>query len=355
MRIFIAGGGTGGHLTPAIALAAEFSRRGIEPTLIVGARDVDMLPKGLAHHTLIVRARYGFIGKVRHVLELIISFFQSVSYIVYARPSAVIGVGGYLSVPPIIAGVLFRVPIFICEQNSIPGKANRFLALFARGVYHSFNKSMEYVAKGIVTGNPVRADFYHMTKRRARKALAIPVNARVLLVTGGSQGAKRLNEIFLDAYPLLSRRDTRVRVLWVTGRGNYDVIANEVSRRKLSGITLFAFHAQMHMLVHAADCALSRSGSSTVSEFMVASLPAVFVPFPHATDDHQYYNAKEMADLSHADILREETLTAEDLASALSHRMRMPRRASAEHDEPATRTIVNDIVRALSLPVRRTR
>lgn len=352
MTVFIAGGGTGGHLTPAVALAAEFTRRDVTPVLIVGSRDSGMLPDGIRYRTLIVRARYGIIGKMRHAAELGISFLQSVSYILRERPKAVIGVGGYLSVPPLLAGLVFRIPLFICEQNSIPGKANRFLAVFAKGFYHSFNKSMEYIGKGMVAGNPVRAEFYRMTKSRARKELSLPKNARVLLVTGGSQGARRLNEIFLDAYPLIAKKEKQLHTLWVTGKGNYEAIADAIASRGLKGISLFAFHAKMHLLVHAADLALARSGSSTVNEFMASSLPALFVPFPHATDDHQYYNAKEMADAGAAEILREESLTAPELAHALSALMKRWRSRHTAHANAArtiaARTIADDVLSALT-------
>ncbi|MBI4977773.1 MAG: UDP-N-acetylglucosamine--N-acetylmuramyl-(pentapeptide) pyrophosphoryl-undecaprenol N-acetylglucosamine transferase [Spirochaetes bacterium] len=318
MNILICGGGTGGHITPALALYDEFMRRGIDTRLVVAVRDIPMLPEQVKRETLALRSRGGF-GRVRYMFELFFALLKSIGLILRYRPSAVIGMGGYISTPPLIAALLMRVPLYICEQNSIPGKANRFLARFAADFFHSFARSQQYIAKGSVTGNPVRRDFFEYTRERARKELSLPANDPVLLVMGGSQGAKRLNEIFLDAYPDIVKRVPKLAVFWVCGAAHHGIISGEISSRKLTGITLLSFYKEMHRLVHAADFAVARSGSSSLNEFRAAKLPALFVPFPFATDDHQFYNAEEAAAGGGAFVVREELLDKIKLADIISN------------------------------------
>lgn len=322
----IAGGGTGGHVFPALAIADALvargkfqqqihfigSARGMEAKLVPAAGyDVTLLPgRGIARR--LTRDNIGaVVGLVRAV-------FQAIALFGTLRPRVVVSVGGYASVPAVVAAVVRRVPIVLHEQNASPGLANRLASRFAKACAISVPGTP--LRRATLTGNPVRAEIASVdrsidARAEARAALGLPDGRRVVAVVGGSLGARTINDAVRG---LAARwRDKRhVAIRHVIGRRDY--LAYVVDPPDHGDLVYQAveFEDQMPLLLAAADVLVARSGGS-VAEVAAAGLPAVFVPLPGAPGDHQTANALAFAARGAAVVVPDAECTAERLAAEL--------------------------------------
>jgi UDP-N-acetylglucosamine--N-acetylmuramyl-(pentapeptide) pyrophosphoryl-undecaprenol N-acetylglucosamine transferase len=360
MRLLIAGGGTGGHLFPGVALAEELrardpdaqirfvgTRRGIE------ARVLPPLGWDLALIEVSGLKTVGVLGALRGVVRLPRALWQARRVVREFAPDAVIGVGGYASGPVVLMARLGGVPTAICEQNSIPGLTNRILGRVTRAVFVSFEGTRRFFKpqKTVVSGNPVRRELVQRlldgstvsppppptpaaTAQPAPAATAQPapaatsVGTRVhVLVSGGSLGAVAVNQLAAAALIALART-IPLSIVHQTGDKGLDTTA---SRYATAGVAAEcqAFIKDMASAYHRADLIIGRAGATTVAELAITGKPAVFIPYPFAADNHQEINAREMAEAGAALMFRQSELTAELLAEALRPLLTDPARRDA--------------------------
>lgn len=329
MRLMIAGGGTGGHLFPGVALADEAVRRdpATEVVFVGTERGIEarVLP-GLGWNLELIRVSglktVGALGAVRGMVRIPGALWQSRRVIKKFKPDVVVGVGGYASGPVVLMARMMGVPTAILEQNSIPGLANKILGKFVRAVFLAFEHTRGFFKAGKIqmSGNPIRAEIVAALEQpRGRAAGAAP---RVF-VFGGSQGAMAVNELMVGAAALLAGRGVAIDILHQTGERD---LARTEEAYAAAGINAEcrAFIEDMAAEYRAADLVISRSGATTVAELTVVGRPAVLIPYPFAADNHQEINAKELAEAGAARVFRQDDLTAEALADAIAETLRDP-------------------------------
>lgn len=304
----IAGGGTGGHIVPAIAIGRALVEAGhpVDQLLFVGSErgmEGQMIPEAGFEVVLLPGrgiARRLTVANVGAVIGLITALLRAVALVRRCRPQVVVTVGGYASFAAAFAAVIWRVPLVVAEQNATPGLANRLVGRFAKVCAVSFPGTD--LPRAVVTGNPVRPEILAIDRSpagrtAAREALHLPPDRLVVAVAGGSLGARRINEAVLGlASAWADRSDLAVR--HVLGARDWETFSRRVPAPRPGGLVYeqVRFEDRMDLLLTAADVAVQRAGASTVSELAVAGLPSVLVPLPGAPGDHQTRNAGRMAE-----------------------------------------------------------
>ena len=320
MRLLIAGGGTGGHLFPGVAIAEELRAREPDAAIkFVGTRrgiEARVLPDlGWELEFIEVSGlkTVGTAGAIKGLFRLPRALWQARRIVKAFKPDAVVGVGGYASGPVVLAAKLRGIPTAICEQNSIPGLTNKMLGKLARAVFLSFDESKRFfkAKKIIMSGNPVRRDLV----QKLLAAGAAQQGVVHVLVVGGSQGAVAVNELASKALGALAKH-TPIAITHQTGEKDLEPTS---ARYREAGVTADcrAFIKDMAAAYQSADLIIGRAGATTVAELAIAGKPAIFIPYPFAADNHQELNAREMADKGAALMFRQADLTAEKLADAL--------------------------------------
>ncbi|MBA3397070.1 MAG: undecaprenyldiphospho-muramoylpentapeptide beta-N-acetylglucosaminyltransferase [Deltaproteobacteria bacterium] len=346
MRLMIAGGGTGGHLFPGVAIAEELRARAPDATVqFVGTRrgiEARVLPElgwDLALIEVSGLKTVGALGAVRGMFRLPRALWQARKALEAFAPDAVIGVGGYASGPVVLMARLRGIPTAICEQNSIPGLTNKLLGRVARAIFLSFDESRRFFKanKVVMSGNPVRRDLVQklLAPSRATPVADEPVH---VLICGGSQGAVAVNELAARALSSLAG-ELKVRIVHQTGEKD---LAATQQRYAAAGITAEcrAFIKDMASAYQRADVIIGRAGATTVAELAIAGKPAIFIPYPFAADNHQELNAREMAAAGAALMFRQSELTADALATALRPLLA----------DPTTRQRMGAAMKALAKP-----
>nr|MBN2277535.1 undecaprenyldiphospho-muramoylpentapeptide beta-N-acetylglucosaminyltransferase [candidate division Zixibacteria bacterium] len=301
LRLIFAGGGTGGHLFPALAIANHLKKR-IEPEnraefrFIGTRRGIEFRLKDSLGYSLTlisVRGLYrkGVLRNLLFPLLLIGATIKSMFICWRFKPDAVIGTGGYVMGPVMMGAVFMRKGCFIQEQNSYPGLTTRQLAHRVDCVFLGFGEARKHLdgrAVTIETGNPVKDIIGKIDRNEARRHFGFNDNDHVILILGGSQGATSVNQNILDH---LHELPNDFKLIWQTGERDYKEIAAAAGGR-VGSRALFAFTDQIEQAYAAADLAIARSGALTLAELEAAGLPAVLIPYPHATADHQRKNAE---------------------------------------------------------------
>ncbi|HEY8489265.1 MAG TPA: undecaprenyldiphospho-muramoylpentapeptide beta-N-acetylglucosaminyltransferase, partial [Thermaerobacter sp.] len=297
MRVLLTGGGTGGHIYPALAIAVELKRRvpGCE-MLYVGTREgleSRIVPRaGLAFATISARGlmRKGPRELVAGILALSRGLIQADRIVARFRPDVVVGTGGYVAAPVALAAVRRRVPVVIQEQNAVPGATNRLLARWAQAVCVPFAEAARFFPEGarvVVTGNPVRPEIVAARREEARARLGLDGTEPVVLVTGGSRGAERVNRAALELAVAVAGWARGV-LLWASGERYHGEMAAGLARRLAEvgcdpgpRVRLFPYIDDMPTAYAAADLYIGRAGATTLAEITARGLPAVLVPSPH--------------------------------------------------------------------------
>ncbi|MDQ6782456.1 MAG: undecaprenyldiphospho-muramoylpentapeptide beta-N-acetylglucosaminyltransferase [Actinomycetota bacterium] len=326
----IAGGGTGGHVLPAVAIGQALveaghpaatvhfvgAKRGMEARLVPAAGfEVTLLPgRGVVR-----RLSPQNIGAVA---GLVVAVASAVALMGRLRPAVVVSVGGYASLACSLAAVLWRVPIVVAEQNAVPGLANRLAGRFAAASAVSFPETP--LPRAVVTGNPVRAQMRSIDRslqgrRAAREALGLPVDGAVLVVAGGSLGARRINQATVELARAWSARHG-VAIRHVVGERDRQAMADAAPVPAPGGLVYqqVAFEDRMDLLYAAADLAVHRSGAGTCFELAAAGLASVLVPLPGAPGDHQGYNARRLVAAGAAVVIADGDLDGARLAAVIS-------------------------------------
>jgi len=331
MRVIIAGGGTGGHVIPAIAIAQELrSRYNAEIVFVGTARGIEtrLVPAaGFPLELINVGAlnRVSLATRFQTLVDLPRAVAQSVSLLRKFKPDVMIGVGGYASGPAMLAGAMLRVPLMAFEPNVVPGVANRLVARWVKAAAVHFAATQQYFPNAVVTGVPVRREFFNVPARSAEEG-------PTLLVFGGSQGAHAINIAVMQALPALAAQLPALRLIHQTGPNDYAEAQSAEARAGISA-EVSAFIDDMPAAFARADLIVCRSGASTVAEIAAAGKPAIFVPLPTAADDHQRHNAETLANAGAALLLPQAELTPErltiDIASLLRDRERLAQMGAA--------------------------
>lgn len=319
MRVLIAGGGTGGHVIPALAIARELrDTHGAEVRFVGTARGLEtrLVPEaGFALELIQVGQlkNVSLMTRLRTVADLPLGIMHCVGLLRRFRPDVVVGVGGYASGPAMMAAILLRVPTLAFEPNAVPGLANRLVGRWVSAAAVNFAETRSYLRNATVTGIPVRKEFFAPEPREKEGT------GKRLLVFGGSQGARALNEAMPTiAAPMLAAVPG-LMVLHQTGpRGEMETRAQyEAAGVSTERCVVTAYIDDMPARFLEADLVLSRSGASTVAELAAAGKPAVLIPFPLAADDHQTKNAEAFVAAGAAQLLPERELTPQRLLTVL--------------------------------------
>jgi len=305
MRAILAGGGTGGHVIPALAIAQELQKRyGAEVMFIGTARGIEnrLVPAaGFPLRLVQVGAlnQVSLKTRLKTLFDLPRAVWSARGMLTEFRPDVVIGVGGYASGPAMLAAVLKRIPTLAFEPNVVPGFANRIVARMVSEAAVHFEETARYFPHAVVTGVPVREAFFKIADKPTLS------DRTTLLVFGGSQGANAINQAMIQCLPELMKQVPNIHIIHQTGeRGYGDVLA--AYQQAGSSAEVYPFIADMPGFFARADLILCRSGASTVAEITAAGKPAVFVPFPRAADDHQRVNAQAL-ERAGAAVVAEET------------------------------------------------
>lgn len=335
MRVLIAAGGTGGHIYPGIAVAKEIVRRhpDAEVKFVGTARGLEnkLVPQAGFELSLIDSTglkNVGVTARARGLLVLPKSLRQARALLKEFRPDVVIGAGGYVSGPVLLMASFQKLATLVMESNALPGWTNRVLARFIDKAAVSFEAALPFFrGKGVVTGNPVRREFFEIEqKHRDPAQLAI-------LIFGGSQGARAINEAMAEALPLLGEVKARLRVTHQTGEADYEKVAaayakagwgERASVRKYIDDMVAAFQA--------ADLVISRAGATTTAELIAAGKASLMIPFPFAADDHQRKNAEALEAAGAGKMILQQDLSPQRLAAEIETLVREPDRVTAmEH------------------------
>ncbi len=337
MKVVIACGGTGGHLFPGLAVAEVLRRRGHEALIFISEKEIDAL--AVRDHVGMFRFEklpsVGLPGlfspaMVRFARGFAVSVSRCRAYYRDFRPDAVLGMGGFTSTAPMLAGRMMKLPTFIHESNAIPGKANQLNARLARVVLLGFAECAKFLPKAHteVVGTPIRAGLReHLEKPDAQMRFGLREGAekKTLLVMGGSQGAHGINEAVIRALP---EWHATLQVIHFTGREDEAAVRSAYEAAGVSALVA-AFHHRMQEAYSAADFVIARSGASSLSELAFFGLPSLLIPYPFAAEDHQTFNARIFTDAGAAVALKEHNATGDDLAKIVLEILRNPPKLSS--------------------------
>ena len=360
LRVVIAGGGTGGHLYPGIAVARELLARWPTATVTFAgtARGIEARVVPREGFALDVIRSSGVKGKsvfdrARGAALVPIGLMDGWRIVSARRPSLVIGVGGYSSGPVVLVAALRGVPTMLLEQNAVPGLTNRLLIRVVQAAAVTFDSTQAFFgAKAFVSGNPVRPEFFATSGSHQESALDDQTSVTRVLVFGGSQGAHAINVAMVEAAPQLAAGGSHLRLVHQTGERDVEMVRAAYRQAGLQGdVEPFLF--DMGRQLGEADVVVCRAGATTLAEITAAGKASVLIPLPTATDDHQRKNAEALVVAGAADLLLQQGLTGEALAARVlalagdrGRRERMSAAARSLARPDAARVIVD---RALQL------
>jgi UDP-N-acetylglucosamine--N-acetylmuramyl-(pentapeptide) pyrophosphoryl-undecaprenol N-acetylglucosamine transferase len=353
MKVAIACGGTGGHLFPGLAVAEVLNNRGHEVLLLISEKQIDTIAVGnrkefhiqkipaVGLTKLVSMQIFSFVAKFMNGLVACLRMYRSF------KPDAVLGMGGFTSTGPILAGRITGLPTYIHESNAIPGKANRLNAWLSKRVLLGFEECARYFPNKVVevTGTPIRDSLRSPVDRsQALKNLRLKSGLRTVLVMGGSQGAHGINEAVIAVLRRFAEKE--VQFIHLTGKDDENYVYECYQRE---GIPAFvsAFYGRMEEAYTVADLAVARSGAASLTELSYFGLPTILIPYPYAAENHQFFNAEIFARHGIAEVLEEARVNGDTLGSLIDHFLNngaMGRRASGQPRALGPETAANRIV-----------
>ena len=343
LNVIIACGGTGGHLFPGIAVAQQLRKMGHHPVLLISRKEVDAEASSkygdLEFHSIPAIAKPptfslrmpGFLWK------LFTTYMSCKKLIRREKADAVLGMGGFTSLPPCKAAHALGLRSYVHDSNAMPGKSNRLTARWCTKVLVGMQEAVQHFPGSTceVVGTPVRDEIRNLpTQTEARERLGLPVDKPVILVTGGSQGAKNLNSMLIEA----AKADPGVHYLVIAGRLDYERVNGLAGGAP--NITVLGFCSDMPAAYAAADGVIARSGASTLTELSIIGKATLLVPFPFAADDHQTHNARAFSTREAAVLIQQADLTTEKVHDFVHNTVL----------NPAAREAMENAMRALSRP-----
>jgi UDP-N-acetylglucosamine--N-acetylmuramyl-(pentapeptide) pyrophosphoryl-undecaprenol N-acetylglucosamine transferase len=370
--IAIACGGTGGHLFPGLAVAEQLIKRGCAVTLLVSPKEVDQQAVKMARDVEIVtlsavglqnRNYFSFGG------SFVKSWLAARRVFRGHKPSAALAMGGFTSAPPIFAARQLGAKTFLHESNTIPGRANRWLSRFVDQCFVGFPQTAAKLRNRhvTVTGTPVRPQFQPRDAGSCRAALGLEPDRPTVLVMGGSQGASGINELILSSLDSLetnggassgahgvTRPTGRLQFFHLAGPGDAEKVREAYAKRNIRAV-VHSFFGEMELALGAATVAVSRSGASSLAELAAMRVPSVLVPFPAATDNHQFFNAKAFEETGAARLLEQKMATPDaaaqlilELAGNVVSREQMQRALAKWHAPQAAEQIAETMLKVIA-------
>jgi len=296
MRIIIAGGGTGGHLFPGIALAQEIQTQltKAEILFLCTEKDFDahqIQRYGFKYHPLPAPK---FQWSLKPMINLLKALYLSYGWLKQFRPTVVVGLGGYGALGPLVAAKLLGIPIVLMEQNVLPGKVTQLLSLLADEIYSQWPASRRYfthLRKVYITGSPLRKEIRCIGRTQACARFGLDPAKKILGIIGGSQGAHALNRFVLDNLSLLRQYTDRISLLHLSGARDYGLVQDAVTHEDIRG-HFIPFCDDMAAVYGAVDLVICRAGGITIAELTALGIPMVLVPYPYAAGNHQFLNAR---------------------------------------------------------------
>ena len=334
MNFVIAAGGTGGHLFPGLAVGEVLIGRGHRVMLIISEKEIDALAtQGRADFRIERVPGVGLQSKfpiafVKFVLKFRAGLAQVKALYRDFTPQAVLGMGGFTSTAPLLAGRSRQIPTFVHESNAIPGKSNKLNARIVTRVLLGFEECAKFFPPGkcTVTGTPIRTSLAkRLDKARALAAFDLAPGKPTLLVMGGSQGAHGINQSLVNALPELAEKP--LQVIHLTGKQDEQLMRESYAKAGIPAFVAAFFH-RMEEAYSAADFAISRSGAASLTELSHFALPSILIPYPFAAEDHQTFNAKIFERAGAATLLQERETSGETLAKKLLWFLEDPNRLS---------------------------
>lgn len=351
MKVLISGGGTAGHINPAVAIAKRMQKEynadilfvgkesGLEKTLVpkegfdIKYIDVEGLVRKLTFKNIAVAAKY--VRAISNAKKIIRAF----------APDVVVGTGGYVCAPVLTAAHALKIPVLVHEQNVFPGMTVKMAARFADCVAISFEDTMRYVSEKakkacVLTGNPLRENMLELSYEAARSALGIADDTPFVVTVGGSLGAKTINDALVEIMQL--DEDINFRLLGGTGQRFYDEVLQQIDKTKLDETKkIVPYIYNMDQVLPAADLVIARSGAITVSELCALGRPAILIPSPNVTHNHQEYNAKSVQDRGAAVMICERDLMPGVVAQTVKELLANPEKR-AQMSENAKKNAITD-------------
>lgn len=329
MQFVFTGGGTGGHVYPALAVATILRERG-HRILYIGTRakmEARLVPEA-GFEISFVRSgalnRVSLVTRLRSAVDVPLGVFDAVRHLRRFRPAAVFSTGGFVSGPVMLAAILLRVPVVVMEANATPGFANRLLGRFAAKALLAFDEARRWFPSSEVTGLPVRSEFFHVPRKES--------GPFTILITGGSQGARTLNRAGRESWPLLAGKN--IRIVHQSGPREHEALVSEFERSGIAG-EVVAFLRDMPAAFAGADLIVARAGAGSVNELAAARMPSILVPLPFAADDHQRKNAEAFVKAGAARMVLDREMSGARLVSEIDYLREHPEELSSMREAVA--------------------
>ncbi|MDY6934961.1 MAG: UDP-N-acetylglucosamine--N-acetylmuramyl-(pentapeptide) pyrophosphoryl-undecaprenol N-acetylglucosamine transferase [Spirochaetota bacterium] len=370
ISVLIVGGGTGGHISPGIAIYEEFKGKGLKASILVGRRDMmyppisNVMKKDLFFYRAPSFPKKNLFIYPLFMINFILAIIKSIGIMKKLRINSVIGMGGYVSAPALVASRLLKIPIFLCEQNSIPGRITTIFARYATKIFSTFDTikvhlMMEERDNVLNVGNPIRRDVLSslkIDKQDAKKYFSMQHCNKVVFVIGGSQGAMRLNELVLGMKRKYPDEFRDIGIIWSTGEYSYKKYKTALHDELERGSTYISpFIQDVGLAYRASDIVISRAGSGVMVEFASFSLPSILIPYPYAASNHQESNAEVFERAGAAIKIRDEDALPDSVAPILTELLsnsiklnRMSEISKAVVKADASLNIVKNVVRELT-------
>ena len=324
MKVLISGGGTGGHIYPALSIVEAFKKDNHNEILYVGKKnsmESDIVPKAAIDFKGITVEGFNRVNKIKNIFvgfKLLLGLIQSITIILKYKPDVVIGTGGYVSGPVLFISALFNKKTYIHEQNSFPGITNRILSKYVDVVFISHKESASKFSEKsrlIYTGNPIRKAF----KENINGLVKENAGYQKILSFGGSGGAKKINDLMLEII-LEFNGDASYKILHVTGKKYYENFSKQLKEKNTKlkeNIKIIDYLKEMPKYMLNADLVISRAGAISISELKYTRTPSILIPSPNVTDNHQTYNAKAMEKKGFAKMIEEKDIDKNEICDLI--------------------------------------
>ncbi|MGR3301162.1 MAG: undecaprenyldiphospho-muramoylpentapeptide beta-N-acetylglucosaminyltransferase [Candidatus Scalindua sp.] len=329
MNIIFAGGGTGGHLIAGLSIAQEISSRFPGANIIFFGTskkgESGYIGKSGYEFKQIKACKFGsFLRLPVFIIVSLIGVIYSLINIIRIKPDIIIGLGGYGSALPVVAAYIVGVPIVLIEQNVIPGRANLIMARWADTVlchWESTKRKFKKVHSVSVTGIPIRKDVIANEPETGKNPFGLTSQGKTLLVMGGSQGSQAINKVILQSIPELKALIPDLQIIHLTGKEGYEEAKDVYDNLGISSF-VSEFSNDIGIAYKLSDLVICRAGANTIAEISAVGIPAILIPYPYATDNHQYWNAYELARIGGAVIIKQDELKPERLTELVSNLFR---------------------------------
>ncbi len=333
--VLIVGGGTGGHISPGIALYEAFNKRNVAAYMLVGKRDKRFTSlEDVQENKLLL---YNAPPLTKNIFKLPFFIINFVRAILYAKKvmkrlntRAIIGMGGYVSAPALLAARMKKIPVYLCEQNTVPGKVTARFERSAKAIFGTFAITEKYLRNKVVysvLGNPIRdIVFTSKSKEEAKKRFHLSHHKYVILVIGGSQGALSVNNLLFEINKRYPDELKQYGIIWSTGSYSYEIFKQKVQNEMDAGsVYISPFINEIGDAYKVCDVAISRSGSGVMVELAAMGIPSILIPYPHAAANHQEINADAFVDEGAAIKVNQNDELVENVITALNSLLKNPR------------------------------